>query len=153
MNIQYFPKLSVILIVFLAVFSTASVAIAAGSAHYQRVDDVDFYLAVIPAEITRGRSALSEKFKAHETSYHIIISLFDSSTGNRITDAAVNAIVSRSGGMVKQNKTLEPMLIMDASSYGNYFLMSEPGKYHLHFKVQTPSRKYEITSDFFFNTQ
>jgi len=144
-------KLSVVLVFFTAFPGMFSVAYAADSEHHLRVNDVDFYLAVIPAEITQGSPGIQARFKNHETRYHIIISLFDSQTGNRINDAEIQASVSTFEGMDEQNKKLEPMLIMDTSSYGNYFLMSEPGKYQLRFKVLTPERKYEAIAEFFFD--
>jgi len=151
MNDQALIKLSATFLFFTAFLSTFSAAFAADSHHHQRVNDVDFYLAVIPAEITQGSPGMQAKFKNHETRYHILVSLFDSRSGNRITDAEVQASVSTLGGMAEQNKNLEPMLIMDTSSYGNYFLMSEPGKYRLRFKMLTPTHKYESTAEFFFD--
>lgn len=151
MNDQAPIKLSATLLFFTVFLSMFSAAFAADSQHHRRVNDVDFYLAIIPAEITLGVSDIQTRFKKHETRYHIIVSLIDSRTGSRITDAKVQATISSPGGVAKQNKNLEPMRIMDAISYGNYFLMSDPGKYRLHFKMLTPARKYEEVADFFFD--
>jgi len=115
-------KLSVALFCFTAFLGSFAVAIAADSEHHRRVSDEDFYLAVIPAEITQGSAGMQSRFKKHETRYHIIVSIFDSQTGKRITDARVQASVSApDDSIAKQHKSLEPMLIMDAASYGNYF--------------------------------
>ncbi len=151
MNVHGLAKLPVTLLFFTVFLSTISAAIAADSKYHQRVDDVDFYLAVIPAEITQEPSETLNRFKKHETRYHIIVSLFDSPSGRRIAGAKIHAIVSRLADMHERHKKLEPMLIMDAASYGNYFLMSKPGKYRLRFKMQTPLRKYETTAVFFFD--
>lgn len=151
MNDHASTKLSVIFLCLTAFLSSVSVASAADSKNHRRVNDVDFYLAVIPAEITQGPAGMQSRFKNHETRYHIIVSIFDSQTGNRITDAKVQASVNADGGMSEQYKSLEPMLIMDASSYGNYFLMSEPGVYRLRFKMLAPERKYEVIAEFSFD--
>jgi len=55
------------------------------------------------------------------------------------------------GAVTVQTKKLEPMLIMNAASYGNYFLMPEAGHYRLSFLLQTAKRKYEITTEFSFD--
>jgi hypothetical protein len=144
-------KLSAALVFFTAFLGSFSAATAADSEHHRRVNDVDFYLAVIPAEITQGNPDMQARFKQHEIRYHIILSLLDSQTGSRITDAEVQASVSAGEGAPEQVKKLEPMLIMDAASYGNYFVMSEPGKYQLSFKVLTPERKYEAIAEFSFD--
>jgi len=151
MNNHMLTKLSIPLLFCALFFGTFSAVFAADSQHHRRVNDVDFYLAVIPAEITQGVSDIQTRFKKHETRYHIIVSLIDSRTGSRITDAKVQATISSPGGVAKQNKNLEPMRIMGATSYGNYFLMSAPGKYRLRFKMLTPARKYEEVANFFFD--
>ncbi len=151
MNNHLFTKRSIVLLFFTAFLGSFSVAAAASSANHQVINDVDVYFAVIPAEITQGYSGMQAGVKKHETRYHIIVSLFDAPTGKRIADAKVEASVNAISGMMKQYKTLEPMFIMDAASYGNYFIISEPGKYRLRFKVLTPARKYEITAEFLFD--
>jgi len=151
MNRYAWPTLSASLLLMLSLFSTPFIAAAADSSRHQRSNDVDIYLAVIPAEITQQDSAMQASFKQHETRYHVIVALFDAASGKRITNARVHATVSMLGEHVKQDKNLDPMLIMDVASYGNYFVMSEPGKYRLRFKLEMPTRKYDTTADFQFD--
>ena len=115
------------------------------------VDGIDVYLGIMPAEITQGHPARLAGMKEHETHYHLLIAVFDARTGKRITDAEVRASVVEPGGASAQGRNLEPMRIMEAPTYGNYFRMSGPGKYRLRFDVRIPARKYAATAEFFFN--
>ncbi len=140
------PVRLLLLFIFVGVYSVSAVADAV---YHRHVNGVDFFLAVIPAEMTQGESAMQSS--RHETRYHVIVSIFDSHSGKRIKDAEIQANVSTINGMTQQDKNLVPMFIMDAASYGNYFLMSDAGKYRLRFKMLSAIRKYEITAEFIFD--
>jgi hypothetical protein len=65
----------------------------------------------------------------------VTIALFDSKTGDRITDAAVMATVSEPG-LSTEAKPLEPMRIADAMSFGNYFKMAGKGPFEVMVRVR-----------------
>ncbi len=149
MNDRVFAKFILNFLFVVSFFLTSSAAVAADSEHHQRVDAMDIYLGVIPAEITQDISG-EHGGKNHETRYHVLVAIFDVQTGKRITDAKVLASVSEPDGEVLERKNLEPMLIMDAPSYGNYFRMTTLGKHSLRFKILDPARKYAVKVEFFF---
>src|SRR5512139_3061742 len=87
------------------------------TSQYQRVQDLDVYYGVMPAQIARnvpepalhGRAPVA---KGNE--YHLVVAVFDAS-GKRIADARVSARV-RELGMDGTQKILEPMRIGDVTT-------------------------------------
>ena len=135
-----------VLIVFLALgLSGAASAVEnmgqpyVETSQYQRVQDLDIYYGVMPAQIAgnfpepalHGRAPAARK-----NAYHLVVALFDAS-GKRISDARVSARV-RELGMDGTQKILEPMLIGDVTTYGNYFVLRQGGIYRLEIAIARP---------------
>ncbi|MGL1549016.1 hypothetical protein ACSTJL_23665, partial [Vibrio parahaemolyticus] len=59
----------------------------------------------------------------YSKSHHLVVALFDAKTGTRITDARIRAGVGNRSYNHEPDKTLEPMEINGAMSYGNFFLL------------------------------
>lgn len=100
-----------------------------------------FYFSVVPSELIKGPSHLSEQpihhgspQAAHE--HHVFVAIFDAGSNARITDAAVTAKVSglASAG---HEKRLEPMTIADAIAFGALFNLY-PDLYTITVTVQRP---------------
>ncbi len=111
----------------------AGVASAAHPLRPQTADGMEVFLGVIPAEIMLGHPAGHPERSPHGSvpawgeQYHLVVSLFDRASGERIRDAEVSATVSdvRLPGkrLAGPQKRLEPMLLDGAVGYGNYFNM------------------------------
>ena len=54
--------------------------------------------------------------------YHLVAALFDRDSGNRITQANISATV-QAPGKASLKKDLEPMMVADAVTFGNYFTL------------------------------
>lgn len=121
----------------------ASAAIAAADSETKSAGGLTVYLGIIPAEFVQGLpSHPTEQQPQHggaeraSHDHHIIVAIFDSSTGARIADATLTAKVSGLGSSGSQ-KTLEPMKIADAISYGAIFNLY-PDIYTIMLTVQRP---------------
>jgi hypothetical protein len=79
--------------------------------------------------------------------YHMIVSLFDSASRERIRDAEIKATVfdtRGSGKLVGQQKRLQPMLFAGAASYGNYFNLPGPAPYRIELGIRRPGTAQAI---------
>ena len=139
MNTRYFKiPLHIIMVGIAALFLSS--AFAADSSLHKIVDGVAIYVGVIPAELIEGHPKAHPESEMHggvpvtEAQYHIVIALFDAKTGARITNAKVTASLSSIGFPVIK-KTLEPMLIANSISYGNYFKLSGKGAHQIQIEI------------------
>ena len=117
------------------------VAAPANAGGYQQVvDGVAIYFGIVPAELVRGHPPEHSESQMHGGvpvgENHIVIALFESKTGKRLTGAMIDARVTGAGSNVQ--KTLEPMEIAGAVSYGNYFYMPGSGPYHIVLRIRLP---------------
>lgn len=106
---------------------------AASSPNHQTVAGMDVYMGVISAESLREmhptpdqESRMHGGIPRGTGYYHVNISLYDAASKATIKNATVEVRVN-DPVLGQQVKTLEPMAVNDAVSYGNYFRM--PGKY------------------------
>ena len=104
---------------------------------HQRVDGMDVYYGVVPSSIVTARPAGHAEATMHGDvepgSYHLVVSLIDSRSGRPITDAKVSALVGSRFFSRGEERTLKPMRINNTISFGNYFALSRPGTYQIHF--------------------
>ena len=84
------------------------------------------YLGVMPAEIVKGHPSSHPEGAMHDGApkgvheYHVVIAIFDSVSGARVSDAAVTAKVSGLA-LSGPEKALEPMAIANTITYGGFF--------------------------------
>ncbi|MCP5414588.1 MAG: hypothetical protein H6961_08255 [Chromatiaceae bacterium] len=119
------PNLWVLIVLAFLFSSLGGAAIADHSDTHQSVGNIEIYLGLLPAEIIRGRENLGHTrmhrgVPTERSAQHLVIALFDRRTGARIVNARVSATLSAQG-IAAVNKSLEPMTMSDAVSYGNYF--------------------------------
>ncbi len=118
-----------------------------------RLDGMELFYGVIPAEILRGHPSGHEERSMHggvphgKGVYHLIVSVFDSKTSTRITDAVITGSVIEVG-MATQNRKLEAMTFGGNVSFGNYFAMSNPGPYEIVVNVRRPGNLKTATARF-----
>ncbi len=136
------------LAVFFSLLFAANPVLAADSERHQQVDGMDVYLGVMPAQLTQEHPGMHGSKLDKEHSYHVLVALFDSKTGKRITDARVKATVSLIG-MGGSTKKLEPMRD-EPLSYGNYFTLHEPELYRIKVEIRRSDRKHVSVAEFSF---
>ena len=129
-----------------ALFVIASLLTApviADSGQTKVVRGMQVVFGIVPAEMIRSHPKEHAEGSMHggppyftSGQYHVMIAVFDSKTGDRITDAAVKAKVTEPG-LSSEEKKLEPMKIADAMSFGNYFKMPGKGPFEITVQIRT----------------
>ena len=143
------------------VLKTALAAImtifAVGTAHsadyFKTAGTLAVYLGVLPAEMTQGHSPEHPEGKMHggvpssKRQHHVVIAVFDTKDGSRITNAEVTARVGEIG-LAPVQKKLERMAIDKTISYGNYFSMGSPGPYRIEIEILRPGSSSPVKTGF-----
>ena len=131
-----------------------TVARADDSSLHKVVHGVSIYLGVLPAEMILGHPKAHAEAGMHggvpagQHQQHVVVALFDNTTGKRITGARVKANVSEIGLSGVQKK-LEPMLIAGTVSYGNYFNMpATSNSYRINVRIELPGVADVIEAQF-----
>jgi hypothetical protein len=131
----------------------ASICSAADSGHPLPVGDIEVFYGVIPSQVIFGHPVEHAERKMHEgipagtDQYHLIVSLFDERTNQRIVDADVSARIS-AAGLRAQQKKLESMQFAGAVTYGNYFHMPQPGPYRIEVDIRRPGAARPVSATF-----
>ena len=134
--------------VVLAASGLAPQALGADFQREQRVGPMTVYVGVLPSELV----SLSLKEGEHggvprgRGWHHVLIALFDTKTGQRITDAEATARVEDVARIQSAEKRLEPMMIAGTVTFGNYFSMPSRDPYAIHVKIDAHGYgKFETT--------
>lgn len=122
---------------------SAMAALAADTRLHKVVDGVAIYIGVLPAEMVKGHprthseGVMHDGVPAGKNRYHLVVALFDDTSGKRISGAGIKikARVSEFG-FPGQEKKLDPMVIAGTVTYGNYFAMPNPGPYRIHLEIR-----------------
>ena len=131
----------------------ATAATSAGTGQdYRVVDGTAVYFGAISADaIRRNPKEYPEKVYGvapiGPDQFYVTIALFDANTGQRISDAVVRARVSTATGAGPE-KTLEPVTVTDARTYGNYFAMGGAGPYEITVQIRRPGAPDPIAARF-----
>ena len=122
----------------------------------QTIDGMTIELGVMPVERVKTEHATSPGdpgamhggTPANSSSNHIVVALFDAKTGTRITDAQIQADVGDRWYSHDPDKSLEPMEISGAMSYGNYFSMQGAGVWRIHLVIRRPGMTRAVETNF-----
>jgi len=112
--------------------------------YYKTAGNLAVYLGVLPAEMVQGHSPEHPEGKMHggvpsaKRQHHVVVAIFDTKDGSRIANAEVSARVEEIG-LAPITRKLEPMIIANTTSFGNYFLMSSPGPYRIEIEIRRPN--------------
>ncbi len=136
------------ILVFFCLIFVANVAMADDPQRHQQVDGMDIYLGVIPAQITQEHPGMHGGAGGKEHRYHVLVALFDSRSGKRITDASVKAAVFPLG-LRRSPEELEPMR-GEPLSYGNYFTLHKPERYRIRVEIRRGDDKHLSVVEFVF---
>ena len=114
---------------------------------------MDVYLGLVSAETLRAypRDAVERSMHGGVPSgagqYHVNVSLFDAKTGAVIPDAQVEVEIDEVG-MTSESKKLEPIVIHDTASYGNYFKLRGKTSYVIIVRVRKPDSSRSVEAKF-----
>lgn len=126
----------VALLVLLSGFSSAYAEVPGQPV---RKDGLTIYYGVLPAAMVAQQEQAAGKHMqptnaAGADTHHLVVAIFDEQTGNRLSEASVQARVEPLGG-ASQEKPLEPMKISDTVTFGNFFRMEGDMPYVIHLRI------------------
>ncbi|HZR02582.1 MAG TPA: hypothetical protein VFA81_05340 [Burkholderiales bacterium] len=116
-------------------------------------DGLEMFYGVILSQIILGHPSQHPERTMHGGvpagmhQDHLLVSLFDSATKQRIVGAKVRAIVT-TNEMPVQRKALEPMQFAGSITYGNYFHTSPSGPVHIEVEVWRPGAARSVRAAF-----
>lgn len=126
-----------------AMLIIANAGAALAMDYYKTAGNFAVYLGVLPAQLVQGHSPEHPDGKMHggvpstRSQYHVVVAIFDTKDGRRIGESAVTARVTEPGNDSVEKK-LEPIVIANTISFGNYFSMSSPGRYRIDITIRRP---------------
>lgn len=132
-----------ILAAVLQLMVLAASAQAAADPNVRYAENLVVYFGVMPAEVVRGHPVSHPESQMHGRGHespaekHVVIALFDAASGARITDATVSARVV---GSAEAARTLEPMTVAGATTYGNYLPLADAGSQQVRIEITRPSQ-------------
>lgn len=146
-------RLRLLAFVILLLASTASAAMADTGSDSKTIDNVVIYMGLLPAQMVRGHLPSHSENTMHggiptgKGEYHVVIALFDATTGKRISGADIRVRV-REIGLSGEEKKLDPMEIAGTETYGNYFSMAGNGPFRIILMITVPGHPKEIKTEF-----
>jgi hypothetical protein len=106
----------------------------------QSADGLTGYLGVVPRAIVQVHAPEHEERRMHASEprggAHLVIAIFDDATGDRVEDAAVEAIVRGDRHRAGRRLRLEPMRIEGALTYGGFISLARNDRYHINIVVR-----------------
>ena len=144
-----------VLAIALAASATLSSAATADAGFRKNVGDYSLYLSVMPAQVIRGPVAPEDpaaspyRPPAARDTHHVMVSIFASRDGRRVTDARVAARVAALG-FSGEKKPLESTAVAGAVVYGGFFPMTGRGPYRVDVEFQTPPTALRQHASFYF---
>lgn len=133
-----------LLLVALLVSWAVGPLLAEEDGHSRSVDGMNIYIGILPAEMIQDHRIIHEGREGVMTrEQHLVVTVVDQETGQRIEDAEVAARI-RHEGHAGTYRSLEPMQIADTITYGNFFSFPEEGGYSIQLRI---NRAGEPTSE------
>jgi cytochrome c5 len=131
----------------------APAAARAATPRYKIAGGMEVDLGIVPAETLRLFPEGSAEKTMHggvpdgAGHYHLNVSLRDAATKAPIGDAKVRVRVAQVG-LSSVTKELEPVVINNAPSYGNYFRMHWKSRYRITVEIRRPGAKSPVQASF-----
>lgn len=112
------------------------------------------YFGFVPSAVAQNPARSGGETARHgapptgNDSYHLIVAIFDTATGERITNATVTASVHlHQPARGAPAKDLDPMKIGDTITYGNFFELPRSGVYRIRLSVTRAETAKPIVID------
>lgn len=144
-----YRKCSALLTSSLLLLATSYV-IASDASLNKTIDGIDIYMGITHANPAKQTTTVQKPSGLRGKKHHVTVSLFDSKTGQRLTDARVVAMVGEMG-LSSNRKKLKPEKYGEAISYGRDFYLSKQGPYWIDLKIKRNGIKQATTTRFEWN--
>ena len=137
----------VCLVLLVSVAQWTRISTAAEESRYKSAGGLTVYLGVMPAEIVKGHPAMHGGTPRGAHQYHVIVAIFEASSGARISDAAF--VAKASGlGLSGPVTTLEPMRIADTTTYGTFVNLPGTDLYTIELTVRRSGSLEPVVVEF-----
>lgn len=136
-----------------------SVNAADDAAQYKQSQGLAVYLGVLPAAMVKGHdphyaeSTMHGGVPAGSHEYHLLVAVFEESSGLRIVDAEVSATVTGLGHVGGTRLQLEPMRIEDTVTYGNFINFPGADLYTIKVSVRRSAALHPVAFEFSYDHQ
>ena len=147
--------LKVLSISFFLFWLIVGQTVASADTRYKIKNGVIVYVGALPAAMIGGHPRDHEGGVMHGGPptgphyYHVVVALFDQTSGARIKGAHVKASVTRIDAKTHSGyKNLEPMLVNGRITYGGYFRMLPTTKYKIRLRIKRAKQSKEIELEF-----
>jgi hypothetical protein len=113
------------------------------------------YLSVMPVELTAGPRPAPEpgatpyQPPAAKDTHHVMVSIYESRSSRRVTEAAVAARVAALG-FSGEKKALEPIAVAGTAVYANAFPMMGRGPFRVDVEFRMPGAQRHEHATFYF---
>lgn len=128
-------------------------ALAKHASQHETVNGLDIYIGLLPGTMVERFPQGGEERRMHggpaggERRYHLVVAVFENTTGRRIEHADVRARVAELG-LVAKERSLQPMKVQGAATYGRFFDMRASGRYAITVTVRPSHRAPPVQAEF-----
>lgn len=115
-------------------------------------EGVSAYLGVVPSAVVRAEHperVLHPSMPSGDA--HIVVALYESVSGARIENAAVEAVIQGERHRARRTIRLEPMRIDGTVTFGGFVSLARNDRYHVDVLVRLPGDEREIRLEFLFD--
>lgn len=143
------------LILAAAVFAASPAGAVEEETYRKRAGQFSVYLTVMPSEVIRGRvqpdapGASPQRPPAARDTHHVMVSIFDSASGLRLSGLKVKARVALLG-FSGEKRDLEPISITGEVAYANSFPMLGRGPFRIDVEFQAHDATHAQQATFYF---
>lgn len=122
------------------------------ASQHEAVNGLDVYIGLLPGPMVErfpkgGEERMHGGPPGKERRYHLVVAVFDNATGQRIKHADVRARVAEPG-LAGEERSLQPMKIQGAATYGHFFDMPESGRYVITVTVKRTHQAPAVRAEF-----
>ncbi len=145
--LHYFALTAILMLFVTGVYATHS-------HQHKTVEGIEIYLAVNAAEMLQGHPPDHTESEMHsrirtqdKKQHHIMVSLFNAKTGERLRDTTIRASVMTDNftGPVRK---LELMVTDGIKNYGNFFTFPDDGPFRIKLEIEQRGVTNVIKTEF-----
>ena len=127
-------------VMFVAVLCAAFPTMAYHMPQQAHGGGVTLYWGITSAEEAEDQPGVAALTDASvKDQRHLVVALYEDKSGARINDARVTAKITRFGLVTVEEKTLRPLRVNGAVSYGNYFDMPPDRTHSIMVEIKRPN--------------
>jgi hypothetical protein len=141
-------------VVVLAGATLSACAPRASEGQSQVVEGLKLDYGLVADQVVAGHPADHPETTMHggaptdPHSYHVVLSVADARSGQRVTDAEVSMDLSGPGHPGVNTSPMDPMTVNGQQTYGHYVVLPSEGPYQLKFEVRRPGQHRPMAARF-----